>query len=244
MKFNKPTLMTITAPTCSGKTYLIEHLENLGFNRIVGFTTRAPRAGEIDGVHYYFITHDEADRLERDGLLAETATFRGNRYGVTHAEMAGKMDGEFPPVIILEPQGLESYEVYCREQGWNIFKIFVSVTEQVRIDRLNQRTSQDLMQAMFDSSTVASDSTAKIIKSHSDRLMSITGEERLWQSKNSWNAIVPGDDLNKAISFIEQGIKWQNAPKGAPDQSSPNDGQTTFAPDLQHHVLTCFMRAT
>lgn len=214
MIFNKPTLITITAPTCSGKTYLIEHLEKMGLNRIVGFTTRAPRAGEIDGVSYHFISKAEATKLEKDGKLAETAEFRGNTYGVTHAEMEGKIDGEFPPVIILEPQGLKSYEKYCVEKGWDIFKVFVTVPEKTKIARLVERTAEDTKQAFenhLHNDGELTKQLAKIISSHSDRLMSITGEERLWQTLNTWDAIVPGDDIEKAIQMISNGIVWRNS---------------------------------
>jgi len=236
MIFNHPTLITITAPTCSGKTYLIEHLEKLGLNRIVGFTTREPRAGEVHGVDYYFISREEADRLEHEGLLAETAEFRGNRYGVTHDEMENKVNrSNMPPVIILEPQGLESYIKYCRDKNWDIFKVFVTVPEKTKINRLNERTTQDLQ--ALDCQTLAElhASIAKIVKTHSDRLMSITGDERLWQSKQVWEAVVPGDDVNKAINMIQEGIKWQNSRKSPPN---------TLGPDLRHRVLTSFMRGT
>ena len=213
MVFTKPTLVTITAPTCSGKTYLIERLAGMGFNRIVGFTTRDPRPGEQEGVDYYFITMKEAERLEREGLLAETAKFRGNRYGVTHEEMENKVArSNLPPVVILEPSGLKSYEKYCKDNGWDIFKIFVTTTEKTRIDRLNKRTADDL-RAMLPTYAAKYNPEAleRIIKTHSDRLLSITGDERLWMSTDIWDVIVPGDDINKALSFINQGIKWRNS---------------------------------
>lgn len=210
MNFDKPTLITITAPTCSGKTFLIETLQARGYSRIVGFTTRAPRDGEVDGKDYYFLTRFEAQELEDKGLLAETAEFRGNRYGVTHEEMAKKMSGgDFPPVLILEPQGLESYITYCAENGYDIFKVYVTVTEQKKLDRLNARTAQDLLQVDDE------DSILRLVKSHTDRALSITGDERTWLSKHTWDAVVPGDDLQKAIDMIELGIEWRNKAKGA-----------------------------
>jgi guanylate kinase len=210
MNFDKPTLITITAPTCSGKTFLIETLQERGYSRIVGFTTRPPRDGEVNGKDYYFISRMEAQELEDKGLLAETAEFRGNRYGVTHEEMAKKMTGgDFPPVLILEPQGLQSYIKYCADHDFGIFKVYVSVTEQKKLDRLNTRTVQDLLDVDDE------DSILRIVKSHTDRTLSITGDERTWLGKDVWDAIVPGDDLKKAIDMIEQGIEWRNKEKGA-----------------------------
>ena len=45
-------------------------------------TTRAPRPGEVDGEHYYFISDDEFDRMVRDGEFLEYATVHNAyRYG-------------------------------------------------------------------------------------------------------------------------------------------------------------------
>ena len=48
----------------------------------VSATTRAPRPGEVDGEHYYFISDDEFDRMVRDGEFLEYATVHNAyRYG-------------------------------------------------------------------------------------------------------------------------------------------------------------------
>lgn len=229
MKFNKPTLVTITAPTCSGKTYLMNRLMEMGYPQIVSTTTRAPREGEVNGVDYWFIKREESRALEINGDYAELIEFRGNFYGTTHAELNRKIYGDMPPLLILETKGLSAYEKICLDNEWNIFKIYVTTPEPVRIQRLNQRTAEDIRAAVkkfhdehvdtcwgltvqFDHhKNVEQDVINKIIETHTSRLLSITGDERLWQSQHTWDAIVPGDDIEKALSFIEQGIKWQNS---------------------------------
>ncbi|EYT48480.1 guanylate kinase [Brachybacterium muris] len=48
----------------------------------VSATTRAPRPGERDGVHYYFLDEDEFTRLVEDGQMLEWAVVHGrHRYG-------------------------------------------------------------------------------------------------------------------------------------------------------------------
>lgn len=229
-KFNKPTLITITAPTCSGKNYLLDHLLNLGYTKIVGTTTREPREGEINGIDYHFISRERSLEIETSGEFAEVVEFRGNRYGVTNFEMEEKL-ASGSPVIILEIEGLAQYEKICSDKGWDIFKVYVTVPEATKIKRLNQRTADDLRGAIkkWQSghldifgvtvyhdrfTTIEPGVIDKIIETHTSRLLSITGDERLWQTRNTWDAIVPGDDINKALSFIEQGIKCRNSPKG------------------------------
>lgn len=204
MKFNKPTLVTLTAPTCSGKSYLLAHLTKLGFSQIVGTTTRDPRPGEYEGEDYFFITMDQSETMEAAGEFAEIAEFRGNRYGVTHAEMAKKLNSKRPPIVILEPGGLADYEKYCIKHDWDIFKVFVTVPEKLKLERLNARTVSDI----YESPTSA---RKKIIETHTSRLLSITGDERLWQTRNTWDAIVPGDDVEKALDMISKGIEWRNS---------------------------------
>ncbi len=230
--FNRPTLVTITSPTCSGKSYLLNEVTSRGlFSRIVSTTTRAQRPGERVGVDYDYITMKQSLAMEANGELFELIEFNGTRYGVTNDQMARAMACAQPPVVILEPQGLEIYGKKCAEHGWDIFRIYVHVTESVRLERLLQRSltqSWDVIdnlspapgrytQAFFD---VGSDSAkralAKILDEHQRRLLSITGNERRWSNQFNWDAIVPGDDVEKAVEMIEQGIRWRNRKTSEP----------------------------
>src|SRR3990167_8748151 len=141
LKFDRPTLLTITAQTCSGKNFLMAALEReLGFTQIVSTTTRAQRAGEGNGKGYWFISDAQSRAMEENGESAELITFRSVRYGVTHAEMNTKMYGNTVPMVILEPQGLAAYKKICVDNGWDVYTVYVSTVESTRIARLNART--------------------------------------------------------------------------------------------------------
>jgi len=225
MQFDKPTLITLTAPTCSGKSFLLEYLTDQvtpyrrtvvkGLcERIVSTTTRKSREGEEEGKDYYFISEEESIRMEQDGLFAELITFRGTRYGVTKVEMAKKMASDRPPIVILEPQGLKIYEKLCQENGWGIYKVFVSTSEPVRIQRLNHRTSLDMQDVIRRRHEFQGDelfeAIKKVISTHTNRMESIMGEERRWQGMSVWDAIITGEDRMKAIADLKQGIAWRN----------------------------------
>ena len=102
----------------------------------------------------------------------------------------------------------------------DIFKIYVHTIESLRIKRLSERTSIDIRNALDDlyrsSETglmrqiLALEQVEKQVAIHTDRMLSIFGDERRWQSANTWDAIIPGDDFHKAIRDIEAGIKWRN----------------------------------
>lgn len=57
---NKGILLVLSGPSGSGKgTILGEYRKDHPVYFSVSNTTRSPRPGEIDGVHYHFITHEE-----------------------------------------------------------------------------------------------------------------------------------------------------------------------------------------
>jgi guanylate kinase len=71
----------------------------------VSVTTRRPRSGEVDGVHYHFLDDAEFDRLiASDGLL-EWAEYAGNRYGTPVAAVQERLASGAPALLEIELQG-------------------------------------------------------------------------------------------------------------------------------------------
>ena len=66
----------------------------------VSATTRAPRPGEVDGVHYHFMGEEEFSRLIEDGLMLEWAVVHGrNKYGTPRGPVEEKV-AEGRPVLL------------------------------------------------------------------------------------------------------------------------------------------------
>jgi guanylate kinase len=79
-----PRPLVICGPSGSGKTTLIKHLlsdfpDQLGFS--VSHTTRSPREGEVDGIHYHFITREAMTEATERGEFIESVEFCNNMYG-------------------------------------------------------------------------------------------------------------------------------------------------------------------
>lgn len=79
-----PPLTVLAGPTAVGKgtvaAYIREHYPEVKLS--VSATTRAPRPGEIDGVHYYFVSDEEFDRMLAESEFLEWATVHNAyRYG-------------------------------------------------------------------------------------------------------------------------------------------------------------------
>jgi guanylate kinase len=73
----------LTAPSGTGKTTLCKRVISAvgDITLSVSHTTRPPRAGEIDGVDYHFVTREEFDRRVAEHRFLEWATVHGNAYG-------------------------------------------------------------------------------------------------------------------------------------------------------------------
>lgn len=81
-------LYIISAPSGAGKSSLIDALLKQSSEHkmmvSVSHTTRLPRPGEIDGVHYHFVTTEEFENLiEQDLFLEYARVFGGNYYGTS-----------------------------------------------------------------------------------------------------------------------------------------------------------------
>lgn len=81
-------LLVLAGPTAVGKGTVAAHIRenHPEIHLSVSATTRAPRPGEIDGVHYYFVDDAEFDRLIAEGELLEYAVVHNkSRYGTPRA---------------------------------------------------------------------------------------------------------------------------------------------------------------
>ena len=94
---------------CSGVgkgTVISRFMErNKDFILSVSCTTRQPREGEVDGVHYFFISKDEFEQNIKDDKFLEHAYFAGNYYGTKKKYVQQKMDEGFNVLLEIDTQG-------------------------------------------------------------------------------------------------------------------------------------------
>ena len=105
---NTRRLVVLSGPTAVGKGTVVNRLRDLHPEVwvSVSVTTRAPRPGEQDGVHYLFITDAQFDRLIADGALLEWAVVHGkHRYGTPRQPVLDALGADRPAVLEIELQG-------------------------------------------------------------------------------------------------------------------------------------------
>jgi len=71
----------------------------------VSATTRKPRPGEQDGVHYYFVSEVEFQRMRDTDELLECASYAGNWYGTPRGAVLGRLEQGVPALLEIELQG-------------------------------------------------------------------------------------------------------------------------------------------
>ncbi len=101
-------LTVLAGPTAVGKgtvsTYIRDNYPDVWLS--VSATTRPPRPGEEDGVHYFFVSPEEFDRLTAEGELLEWAVVHGrNRYGTLRRTVQEAIDQGRRVLLEIDLQG-------------------------------------------------------------------------------------------------------------------------------------------
>jgi len=106
MSFRTGILLLVSGPSGSGKTTLCKRLSQSGEARhSISCTTRAPRAGEVDGEHYHFVTLAQFEEKLAAGEFLEHALVHGNRYGTLRSEVLGYLESGADVVMDIDVQG-------------------------------------------------------------------------------------------------------------------------------------------
>lgn len=89
----KGLLIVISGPSGAGKGTVYNEvlIRRPEIQRSISVTTRAPRKGEVDGVHYYFRTEEQYQKMIANGEFLETAAVYSNYYGTPKAPVYEKL---------------------------------------------------------------------------------------------------------------------------------------------------------
>jgi guanylate kinase len=149
-------LIVLTGPSGVGKGTLLKALleRHPELYLSVSATTRSPRAGEVDGVDYYFYDRDRFEAKMQAGELLEWAEFAGNYYGtpiepvrdrlelghstILEIELAGarQVAKIFPTAlrIFILPPDLTTLETRIRDRGTDTPEAIVKRLAQAQIE--------------------------------------------------------------------------------------------------------------
>jgi guanylate kinase len=192
---NQLPVFVITGQSGAGKGTLIKRLLELfpQLELAVSATTRARRPGEVEGVHYYFITDEEFDRRLGDGDFLESHVFPwGQRSGTLLSEI--DRIGEEGRVCVLELETEGALNVADRVPG--AVTIFVTAPIEELERRLQER---------------ATESSGEI----GERLR--VAREQLTVA-DRFDYIVVNDDLERAVGELSGLVRRHAVPAGTMPQ--------------------------
>jgi guanylate kinase len=122
-------LVVLAGPTAVGKgtvaAVIREHHPEVWIS--VSATTRPPRPGEVDGVHYWFVSDDEFDRMVADDELLEWAVVhQAARYGTPRKAVVERLAAGAPSLLEIDLQGArqvratmpEALFVFLKPPSW------------------------------------------------------------------------------------------------------------------------------
>jgi guanylate kinase len=143
MSTSRARLTVLAGPTAVGKGTVSADLR-ARYPQVwlsVSATTRAPRPGEVDGVHYHFVTPEEFDAMAADGELLEWAVVHGrNRYGTPRRPVEERLAAGAPALLEIDLQGARQVRTTMPEAQF-VFLAPPSMDELVR--RLVGRGTED-----------------------------------------------------------------------------------------------------
>ena len=131
-------LYIVSAPSGAGKTSLVAALldSDSQVRKSVSFTTRAPRAGEVNGREYNFVGTAEFEAMRAKGEFVESALVHGNYYGTSHHWMGSRLAEGQDILLEIDWQGAAQVRrVHADAVG--IF--IVPPSYEVLLSRLNSR---------------------------------------------------------------------------------------------------------
>jgi guanylate kinase len=109
-------LIILSGPSGSGKSTLTERVlaeGGLPLHVAVSATTRPPRPGERDGVHYHFWTPERFQQEVEAGHFLEWADVHTHRYGTLRGEVDGYRARGMGVILVIDVQGAASVRKQC-----------------------------------------------------------------------------------------------------------------------------------
>lgn len=183
----KNKIIIFTGPSGVGKATIEKELfddKELQLALSVSATTRKPRSGEVHGKHYYFISHEEFDKLIEEDAFVEWNAHFSNRYGTLKSEMKRIQESGSIPFLEVEVMGAKN--ILDKSLKDDVISIFIAPPSLEDLkDRIRARGSETDEQL-------------------SERFLRV--EEEMSHIK-MFDHVVINDVVEKAVNEVKQIIK-------------------------------------
>ena len=186
-------IIALLGASGSGKSEIERILSNkYGYKKIVSYTTRKPRNGEVYGKDYYFVSEEQFLTSLSNDVFAEYDEYSQDRlYGTAKEDYFGNED----KVVVLTPHGLRQLKKNMPDS--NIFSVLVEANLGTRMKRYIDRCGVDKFN-FDDKNEIA----ARVERDYG-MFLGVNKETDLVISNDE------GTDLNKVVEEIMQCVKLE-----------------------------------
>ncbi len=128
-------IIVITAPSGAGKSTIVKKLirQRIDLEFSISLTTRERREGEIDGKHYYFVTHNEfQQRIQKGDLVEHEEVYPGQYYGTLRSEIERIWSQRKIAIFDMDVKGAENIK---KAYGNDALVIFIAPPDKETLAR-------------------------------------------------------------------------------------------------------------
>ena len=143
-------MFVLSSPSGAGKTTMSRALmaEDSGITMSVSATTRSPRPGEVDGVDYYFVSHDQFQSMVEENALLEWATVFGNRYGTPRAPVESALADGRDVLFDIDWQGTQ--QLQQTDAASDLVRVFILPPHLDELERRLKNRNTDHPEVIAD----------------------------------------------------------------------------------------------
>lgn len=171
--------LILSSPSGGGKTTIAQELlrRRIDVGYSVSCTTRPPRAGEVEGRDYYFLTQAEFHEARERGEFAESAQVHGYLYGTLRREIDGVIESGRHVVMDIDVQGARQFTASYPQ---SVLVFVLPPDAATLLERLGAR------------GTESGESMARRLRSAVEELRAV----------DSYGYVVVNADLDRAVSSV------------------------------------------
>lgn len=192
-------VITLTGPSCAGKSTIEAELRKLGCGRVISHTTRAPRAGEVNGEHYHFVTPLVFERMLEQGEFIEVVEFGGNGYACAAKSMIEAAGQGKVAVIVVEPHGALQIHRFCQQQGIKSFAVWVDCPIKEQTRRWVARLAVEMR-----------GSPQEVVGINANRLAVMMTEEQSWREAANRTGGLHADGMYREFDYQIDNSSYAN----------------------------------
>ena len=180
-------LVILSGVAGAGKDTIIKELTKRDSNitTVPAYTTRNPRADDIPGVSYNFVTKEEFEKLIENGDIYEYDIHHNNFYG-TSKKLINEKAKDGIVIKDIDVNGTEKLKVLLKDMGIKVVTIFLRVPKAELKRRLENRIDK---------------------LSHEEIMLRLNRFDYEESKMNIYDYVMKNDDLEKAIEIIQTIIR-------------------------------------